>query len=274
MRRIVIAVAAAALAMPLDGCMVKESTYLNKAGEAEGLSQNLADQQKKQNELSAETEKLRADLAAASKEKEKLAADNKELDRLLKAKPDAISKAVSQLRQKTADLEEKNGKLEQDLEILRKAKEEKVREASRTYEDLIKKMEGEISRGQVAVSELKGKLTLKLADSAFFDPGKNELKPEGRAVLRKLADILKGVKERDIRVEGQIPASPGERTAHTWELSAARAVNVVRFLRERGIDPSVLEAAACSEFAPDSVSNGEPRRAGSLPLEIILVPKD
>lgn len=276
-----VAVAAAALAMPLTGCMVAESTYLKKAGEVEGLAKNLVELQKKhaelvagQGKLTAETEKLRADLGAAIKEKERLAADNAELQGVLKARPDALVKTVSQLRRRTADLEEENGKLRQDLESLSKAREEKVRETSRTYEELLKKMEGEISRGQVSISELRGKLTLSLADAAFFEPGKNELKPEGRAVLRKVAEILKGVKEKEIRVEGQIPGSPGERTAPAWELSSARVVNVVRFLRQQGIDPSMLEAAACSEFNPDSGSPGEPVRAGSLPLEIILVPKN
>jgi len=66
----------------------------------------------------------------------------------------------------------------------------------------MQEMKGEIAQGQVAITELKGKLTVDVLDKILFASGEAEVKPEGLAVLQRVIDILKNVKDKAIRIEG------------------------------------------------------------------------
>jgi len=92
-------------------------------------------------------------------------------------------------------------------------------------------------------------------------------------------DILKTVKEKAIRIEGhtdnvQISSSLTGRYPTNWELSAARAVNVTRYLQQQGIDPGVLSAVAYGEFHPVAGNDTEAGKARNRRIEIILVPRE
>lgn len=282
------------------GCMVAESKYLKKVEEADTTGKKLAEQSDKYKRLAiehaalrAEADKLKTEVAGLTgevkdvkKEREKLAADNKNLEGVLKAKSDSLSRSITDLREEGAglrrkieELEADNRRLKQEIENLQRVKEEKVREVSRTYEDLLKKMEGEISKGQVTISELKGKLTVNMVDAVLFDSGKAEVKESGLAILQKVVDILKGVKDKAIRIEGhtdnvQIVGNLAKKYPTNWELSAARAINVARFLQQQGIDPAALGAVAYAEHKPVAPNDTDEGRAKNRRIEIILVPAD
>src|SRR6267143_2136604 len=149
-----------------------------------------------------------------------------------------------------------NARLTQDLAEAQKAREEKVREVSSTYEQLVAKMKGEIDKGQVTISELKGKLTVNMVEAILFDSGKAEVKPEGLVVLGKVIEILKTVNDKSIRIEGHTDNKPivgplTQRYPTNWELSAARAGGGVRRPRE---GPRRSAAAArrtrCRDLGP------------------------
>jgi chemotaxis protein MotB len=59
-----------------------------------------------------------------------------------------------------------------------------------------------------------------------------------------------------------------------WELSAARAINVSKFLQEQGIDPANLSAAAFAEHKPVADNSTKEGRAKNRRIEITLVAKD
>ncbi|HQU13344.1 MAG TPA: OmpA family protein, partial [Thermodesulfobacteriota bacterium] len=159
------------------------------------------------------------------------------------------------------------------------AKEEQVQKVSSTYENLLEKMKSEISQGQVAISELKGKLTVKMVDSILFDSGKAEVKKGGLEILGKVISILKDVTDKSIRIEGhtdnvQIVGALTKRYPTNWELSAARAINVTRYLQDQGIDPGNLSAIAYGEWKPVAENDTAEGRAKNRRIEIILVPKE
>lgn len=285
-KRIVLLMLLAFTSLPLSGCLVAESKYLKKTEEADTLGREVATLQEMHRELSAENGVLKAQLAKVreeaaglSKDKEKLTADNRELEQVLHAKTDSLSQNVADLRQKVGDLETENARLKAEIADTRKAREEKVREVSKTYEDLLDRMKGEIAQGQVTISELKGKLTVNMVDAILFDSGKAEVKPGGMEVLAKVVDILKGVQDKLIRIEGhtdnvQIVGNLAKRFATNWELSAARAINVARYLQSQGIDPAVLVAVANGEHRPVASNDTEEGRAKNRRIEIVLVPRD
>ncbi|HEX8960328.1 MAG TPA: OmpA family protein [Geobacteraceae bacterium] len=273
------------LCFSLWGC-VSAGKYELKEKEATDLTRNLQELQQKYADLTKENTDLKDQLkkltdlsAGLTRDKEKLTADNKELESVLKAKSDTLSKNISDLRQRIADVEGENAKLKSDIANLQKVKEEEVQKTSKTYEDMLEKMKNEISQGQVTISELKGKLTVNMLDAVLFDSGKAEVKPEGLAVLRKVIDILKNVRDKAIRIEGhtdnvQIGGALARKYPTNWELSAARAINVTRYLQDQGIDPTLLSACAYGEYKPVAPNDTEEGKAKNRRIEIILVPKD
>jgi chemotaxis protein MotB len=277
---------AALFVLSLNGCLVAESTYLKKAEEADNLTRNLGELQQKHNKLTsdnvalkAEFEKLKAEAAGLDKDKQALTADKKQLEDLLKAKSDTLSQNISELRQKISGLEKENGKLKDDIVVLQKVKEEKVKEVSGTYEKLLSNMKNEIAQGQVTISELKGKLTVNMEAAILFDSGKADVKPEGLAILGKMIGTLKGVTDKAIRIEGHtdnVQISGGlTRTFPTnWELSAARAINVTKFLQQQGLDPAYLSATAFAEHKPVADNSTREGKAKNRRIEITLVARD
>jgi chemotaxis protein MotB len=160
-----------------------------------------------------------------------------------------------------------------------KAREEQVQKVSSTYESLLEKMKSEISKGQVTISELKGKLTVNMVDSILFDSGKAEVKKGGLEILGKVISILKDVNDKSIRIEGHTDDVPisralARRYPTNWELSGARAINVARHLQEQGIDPGQLSAVAYGEWKPVATNDTAEGKAKNRRIEIILVPKE
>jgi chemotaxis protein MotB len=97
------------------------------------------------------------------------------------------------------------------------------------------------------------------ASDVLFDSGSADLKPEATPQLDKLADALQQLETKipdDIawvmRVDGHTDIKPITNTnfPSNWELSAARAISVVRYLIDKGVPPSRLVAAGFGQFQP------------------------
>jgi chemotaxis protein MotB len=288
------------MALSLSGCLVYESTYLKKVEEADTLTKDLGDLKQKyatldadNSALKAEHEKLKLAFAALGqdkqallKDKEALVKDKADLEKILKAKADTLSQNITELRQKVATLEAENGVLEaanrrlkEDAANLLKIKEEKVKEVSSTYEQLLQNMKSEIAQGQVTISELKGKLTVNMEAAILFDSGKADVKSDGLEILLKMVETLKGVKDKAIRIEGhtdtdQITGSLARQFPSNWELSAARAINVTKYLQQQGIDSAILSAAAFAEYKPVADNSTKEGKAKNRRIEITLVARD
>ena len=273
------------LSIMVGGC-VSSSKFEKKVAEADGLNQSLRALQQKYDKLTAENndlkdqfKKLNGDFAQLSIQKDKITADRDELDKVLKSKSDSLSKTINELRGKTAALEMENASLKEGVANLKKTKEEEVKSVSKTYENLMQEMKGEIAQGQVAITELKGKLTVDVLDKILFASGEAEVKPEGLAVLQRVIDILKNVKDKAIRIEGhtdnvKIGGALARKYATNWELSAARAINVTRYLQKQGIDPALLASVAYGEYKPIADNSTSEGRAKNRRIAIILQPKD
>jgi chemotaxis protein MotB len=108
----------------------------------------------------------------------------------------------------------------------------------------------------VTISKLQGKLTVNILDRILFDSGEAMVKPDGEAVLQKIAGLLAQHPELKIHVIGHtdnVPIRPAARSrfASNWELSTGRALAAVRFLTERaGVDPRRVGAVGYGEFRP------------------------
>jgi chemotaxis protein MotB len=97
-----------------------------------------------------------------------------------------------------------------------------------------------------------------LQSEIFFDTGRADLKPEGRAELDKVAAAIVELESQIpaeiawiLRVDGHTDVRPiiGQFKSN-WDLSAGRAISVVQYLVGKGVKPARLVAAGFGEFQP------------------------
>lgn len=180
-------------------------------------------------------------------------------------------------------LEERNktlaGQLEQKMQELSEEKNKEINKLKGTYEDLISGLKEQVEKGEVKITRLADQLSVQIVDRIIFPSGKAEVSAEGEVVLQRLGNILKETKDKRIRVEGHTDNVPihknlREEFPSNWELSAARATNVVRFLSEKvGINPANLEAVGLGEHKPIATNKTRRGRARNRRIEILLIPK-
>ncbi|MEI2384990.1 peptidoglycan -binding protein [Breoghania sp. JC706] len=94
----------------------------------------------------------------------------------------------------------------------------------------------------------------------LFSSGSDEINVAGREELDKLAEAVNELAAEIpdeinwvLRVDGHTdarPVSPTSRFRSNWELSAARAISVVRYLIDKGVDPKRLVAAGFGSNQP------------------------
>jgi chemotaxis protein MotB len=118
-------------------------------------------------------------------------------------------------------------------------------------------------------------IQLILNDELLFTSGSARLTPQGVALLKRVAGII-GPLDRRIRVEGHtdnVPIST-ERYPSNWELSTARAVQVVKYLSGDGnISAANLSAAGYGASRPRAANDSQSGRAKNRRVEIILQQK-
>ncbi len=222
------------------GC-VSQSTYDIKAKEADTLTAQNGN-------LQAQVKGLTDDVAALKKE-----------NGMVRMEKDALQAKVNELTQKAE-------------------KAEQLEKATQTYEDLTKKLEKEIQEGKVQINEMKDRLTVTMVDQIIFPTGSADVSRDGKQVLDKVISILKDVQDKRIQVEGhtdnvRIVSAIKKRFPTNWELSTARATEVVRYLQEDGgIDPHLLSATGYSEYQPVSPNDTEEGRQKNRRIEIVLLP--
>jgi chemotaxis protein MotB len=200
----------------------------------------------------------------------------------LEAKLSAIDTEKSQLSNQLNQLSSERDQLSTERDQLSQAVQEKDAELARlkaTYQDLEEKMKAEIADGEIRLSQAGGRIQVDLVDKILFDSGEANITERGAGVLTRLGAVLAGVEGRSIQVSGHTDDSPpSQRLAATfptnWELSVARAVNVVRFLQEKASVPARrLVASGYGETHPVA-SNATPKgRARNRRIEILLIPE-
>src|SRR5438309_348140 len=97
-----------------------------------------------------------------------------------------------------------------------------------------------------------------------------------RTLTMKSGELGKSVadlRQRVSALEGD-HAPLTQRYPTNWELSAARAINVSRYLQKQGIESGNLSATAFGEFKPVADNATLEGRAKNRRIEIVLVPKE
>ncbi len=152
-----------------------------------------------------------------------------------------------------------------------------VGQMARSLEDEMRK---QLESKDVTISKLQGKLTVTIVDRVMFDSGEAVLKPDGAAVMTKIAELLAAHPELKIHVVGHtdnVPIRPTaqSRYASNWELSVARALAAVHFLTEQaGVDPRRMGALGHGEFHPIADNATPEGRAKNRRIEVTILPPE
>ena len=145
-------------------------------------------------------------------------------------------------------------------------------------EKLAQALQRQIKAGQVEISELRGRMTVKLKDKVLFASGSAALGREGRKALDAVAEAFKDLKDRNVMVAGytdNVPVGKQQQMFRdNWDLSAARATAVVRYLASKGVAPSALGAIAFSQYRPVAPNDNPANKSLNRRIEIGLTAAD
>lgn len=186
----------------------------------------------------------------------------------------ALEEQKAKLEQDNAALAQKNAEMERQKAELLAASQQRQQQ----YDKLVQGLAKEVEKGQLQVRQYQNMLSVDLAEQIFFDSGRAALKTGGKEVLTKVADALKGYENKVIRVVGHTDnvklAKSLQATFPTnWELSVARATNVVRFLQDAGIPPERMIPSGRGEYEPVAPNDTPEGRQKNRRIEIMLIDK-
>ena len=193
--------------------------------------------------------------------------------KMLTGEVDMLKKQQDMLQAQKASVEKERDLLSQKAE-----KAEQLERATQTYQDLQKKLEKEIQEGKVQLTEMKNRLTMTMVDKIIFPSGSTDISKDGKLVLDKVVSILKDIKDKRIQVEGHTDNVPivsalKKRFPTNWELSTARATEVVRYLQEQGgLDATLLSATGYSQYQPVAPNDTDDGKHKNRRIEIVLLP--
>jgi chemotaxis protein MotB len=263
------AIALALVALSLAGC-VSQDRFRKKEAEASRFRQDWEDEAAKRAALQERIKDMQAQL-------DTLALDLTSLRDKIRSDEDSLAAKESELRaarERILEMQALVDELSKSKRKLEAAKAE-LEKKSDEYAQLASSLRGEIEAGRIELMELRGRTTVQLKDKILFASGSATVGSEGKDALRKVADAVRGMKGKVIRVEGHtdnVPTGAGGPFASNWELSVARSLAVVKVLQDAGVDPTRISASGFAEFQPISANDTPEGRSLNRRIEIVLVP--
>ena len=169
---------------------------------------------------------------------------------------------IKDLKSKISDLEAQRSQEQIDFEETRRLLESKLK--------------SQISDDQIELRmDKEGGLVIVLSDDILFDSGKAELKKDAYPILDKVIAIIKQkVPDKNIGVSGHTDNVPitYSNWKSNWELSSARATNVLYYLEGKGIPPKQLSATGYGEHRPIASNDTAAGRSKNRRVEIVILP--
>jgi chemotaxis protein MotB len=250
---------AATLAMSAAACGVNEDLYNATVKDRDQQKQKLADTQK-----------------ALEQEKAQHAKDVDARD----ARVLVLSKKLTSLGQDVSRLETERGNLGGELEQAQKRMEElrkaqaQAEERAAQFRKLVTQFKALTDAGKLQVEIRENRMIVRLGDKILFDPGKTDLKPEGKDALTQVTAVLKTLPNRNFQVAGHTDNVPikSKKFRSNWDLSTARAVEVTNYMIGAGMEPKRLSAAGYADQSPVAPNDTPVNMAKNRRIEITLVP--
>lgn len=148
--------------------------------------------------------------------------------------------------------------------------EEEATRSLKGFDEIIREAGFE---GQMEISVTQEGTRLSLEGEVLFASGKSRLTSQGRRVLDGIEKIIQAT-DAPVRIEGHTDDVPINTEAYpsNWELSTARAVNVLRyFIEEKGIPPERLSAEGFADTRPRVPNTTPENRARNRRVCFVLL---
>ncbi len=127
--------------------------------------------------------------------------------------------------------------------------------------DLENLIEDEIKRGMVRVEPGEYELRMHFSGNSFYRVGEADLLPGGMTIIDRIMEVVENLiyYQFNIDIEGHADNTPidNHRFPSNWELSAARASNIVRYFIESGFEPERLKASGYGDIFPLAPNTGK-----------------
>lgn len=185
----------------------------------------------------------------------------------LQRKEDALLKLDQELQAKQALLVEREKRVNELEEAIRK-KDAKIQLLKARVANALRNFENQ----GLTVVQKNGKIYVSLEAKLLFQSGSTKVEEEGKKALVELARVLETERDLEIVVEGHTDTDKLNSSVspkNNWELSVLRATSVVELmLANSNMAPTQIMAAGRSEYHPvDPADKTKNRR-----IEIIISP--
>ena len=249
MKKIALLVFAAAI---VGGCGVDTEVYNAKVAELNKTKAEL-DQTKK----NAEEARKKCDETQARLDGENMA---------MKARLQALGQDMSKLTTNMEDAKKRMAEMQKQQEAAEKR--------AAQFRQMVAKFKSMIDAGKLQVEIRNGLMLVKLPDNILFDPGKTDIKPAGKDAIAQVTQILSGIEGRKFQVTGHTDNIPikSHKFKSNWELSTARALQVVNLMIADGMAPNRLSAAGYADTLPVGDNSTEEGRRMNRRIEIVVQP--
>jgi chemotaxis protein MotB len=129
--------------------------------------------------------------------------------------------------------------------------------------------------GEVSVDEKAGTITVTLENTILFASGSAKLKGATSSELDHIYSVIRQrYSGRQIDVVGHTDTDPIRKTKNqwqdNWDLSAGRALTVLRYLTSKGMPADQIRAVACGESRPVASNASAAGKAKNRRVEIVV----
>ncbi len=144
----------------------------------------------------------------------------------------------------------------------------------RMIQKLVEEKFEKLGRSEEVITEITERgLVVHIVESALFPTGSAELQPRSMEVLDLIARRIVGIPNH-IRIEGHTDDRPIQtaRYPSNWELSSARATEVVRyFVDNHGVEPDRISALGYGSYRPVKPNNSIENRARNRRVDVVIL---
>ena len=181
-----------------------------------------------------------------------------------------------------SDLEGTQRELQKKLtenDALMKELQEKLTGDDAFVKELQKEVGSLEGKNKILVQQIKGNMFITLPNSILFSSGSANLREQGTDTLKTICQVLERYPDRPICVEGHtddvlIGATYKERYATNWELSAARAIQVMHYMVGHfKIKQEQLSVKGYGPFKPIASNTTPEGKAENRRVVIVVGPK-
>jgi len=243
----------------LGGCVVPKSRYDQLKKENERLSKLLDDTSKKLDESEAANENLKTRLATLQSQLDQV----KESLANAKAGKEDAEEAAKAAKAALARIQDELDRLNKEKDALAKKNEE----LSKAVKEL----------SEIPGVKMVGPFTLEISEDLLFDLGKADIKPKGKAALDEFVKRFKARTEL-IMIDGHTDNVPVKKpeTVKAFRdnegLGAARALAVLRYIRDKGVAGKRLFIRSFGEWRPRYPNDNAANREKNRRVEVSFIP--